>query len=145
MSTPHTEVNSGQTELAPISTVGTDMSSNTLSIGVPLHTLGPIEGQDGLSLTRQEINRLILEYLVVEGYKDVAEKFSRETGIVEPLNELQVAGASLNDRMWIREAVLLRKIEDVIDTVNRLWPELFDKNPFIYFQVRYTSYLMSIL
>ncbi|CAH8531676.1 unnamed protein product [Schistosoma intercalatum] len=144
MSTPHTEVNSGQTELAPVSTVGTDMSSNTLSIGVPLHTLGPIEGQDGLSLTRQEINRLILEYLVVEGYKDVAEKFSRETGIVEPLNELQVAGASLNDRMWIREAVLLRKIEDVIDTVNRLWPELFDKNPFIYFQLRQLQMLELI-
>ncbi|CAH8502502.1 unnamed protein product [Schistosoma turkestanicum] len=125
-------------------TVGTEMSSSTSSVGVPLHTLGPIEGQDGLSLTRQEINRLILEYLVVEGYKDVAEKFSRETGIVEPLNELQVAGASLNDRMWIREAVLLRKIEDVIDTVNRLWPELFDKNPFIYFQLRQLQMLELI-
>ncbi|CAH8848058.1 unnamed protein product [Trichobilharzia szidati] len=144
MSTSHSEATSGQTELAPVSAVCSDAPSNNTSLDVPLHTLNPIDGQDGLCLTRQEINRLILEYLVVEGYKDVAEKFSRETGIVEPFNELQVAGASLDDRMWIREAVLLRKIEDVIDAVNRLWPELFDKNPFIYFQLRQLQMLELI-
>ncbi|KAF5398376.1 Glucose-induced degradation protein 8 [Paragonimus heterotremus] len=111
---------------------------------VPLHTLDSIEHHDGLSLTRQEINRLILEYLVVEGYKDAAEKFSRETGICEPLTEMRVSGESLVDRMWIREAVLRRQIEEVIDTVNRLWPELFDKNPFIYFQLRQLQMLELI-
>ncbi|VDP98892.1 unnamed protein product [Trichobilharzia regenti] len=120
MSISHSEATSGQTELAPVSAVCSDAPSNNTSLDVPLHTLTPIDGQDGLCLTRQEINRLILEYLVVEGYKDVAEKFSRETGIVEPFNELQVAGASLDDRMWIREAVLLRKIEDVIDALRQL-------------------------
>lgn len=110
-------------------------ASELLPTGVPLHAFGSIENHDGLSLTRQEINRLILEYLVVEGYKDAAEKFSRETGITEPLTEMRISGESLMDRMWIREAVLRRNIADVIEKVNSLWPELFDKNPFIYFQV----------
>ncbi|OON21050.1 LisH [Opisthorchis viverrini] len=119
-------------------------AGDLVTAGMPLHSLGSIENQEGLSLTRQEINRLILEYLVVEGYKDAAEKFSRETGISEPLTEMRVSGESLKDRMWIREAVLRRQIEDVIDTVNRLWPELFDKNPFIYFQLRQLQMLELI-
>lgn len=138
MANSRSELNVRHTESTSANTMVTNdpvSANNSISFGVPLNSLNPIDNQDGLSLTRQEINRLILEYLVVEGYKDVAEKFSRETGITEPLNDVQAISSSLSDRMWIREAVLLRKIEDVIDTINRLWPELFDKNPFIYFQV----------
>lgn len=89
----------------------------------------------GLTLTRNEINRLILEYLIVEGYKDAAEKFQNEIGIEEPLTEVHSTGASLEERMEIREAVLSRRIEFTIDRVNQLWPELFENNPYIYFQV----------
>lgn len=95
----------------------------------------------GLTLTRQEINRLILEYLVVEGYKDAAEKFSKEIGISQPLSEIHSTGASLAERMEIREAVLSRRIEETIDKVNQLWPELFEKNPYIYFQVGFLHML----
>nr|VZI41063.1 unnamed protein product [Spirometra erinaceieuropaei] len=105
------------------------------------------EGLDtpcGLSLTRQEINRLILEYLIVEGYKDAAEKFSREIGVSQPLTEIHSTGASLAERMAIREAVLSRRIDETIDRVNELWPELFDKNPYIYFQLRLLQMLELI-
>ncbi|VDK39809.1 unnamed protein product [Taenia asiatica] len=98
----------------------------------------------GLTLTRQEINRLILEYLVVEGYKDAAEKFSKEIGISQPLSEIHSTGASLAERMEIREAVLSRRIEETIDKVNQLWPELFEKNPYIYFQLRQLQMLELI-
>nr|CDS17707.1 ran binding protein 9 [Echinococcus granulosus] len=74
----------------------------------------------GLTLTRQEINRLILEYLVVEGYKDAAEKFSKEIGISQPLSEIHSTGASLAERMEIREAVLSRHIEETIDKLRQL-------------------------
>ncbi|CAL8069750.1 unnamed protein product [Calicophoron daubneyi] len=146
MAAPHPGSTTGQTECpsTPSTKVDSISTNELLSAGVPLHALGSIDSQDGLNLTRQEINRLILEYLVVEGYKDAADKFSRETGITEPLNEMRVTGESLVDRMWIREAVLRRNIEDVIDTVNRLWPELFDKNPFIYFQLRQLQMLELI-
>lgn len=97
----------------------------------------------GLTLTRQEINRLILEYLVVEGYKDAAEKFSKEIGISQPLSEIHSTGASLAERMEIREAVLSRRIEETIDKVNQLWPELFEKNPYIYFQVGFLHMLWN--
>lgn len=112
--------------------------------GSPLSTFGCLGAAAGLSLTRQEINRLILEYLVVEGYKDAAEKFSGEIGVTAPLTEIHSTGASLVDRMWIRESVLSRRIEETIDKVNSLWPELFDKNPFIYFQLRQLQMLELI-
>lgn len=99
----------------------------------------------GLTLTRQEINRLILEYLIVEGYMDAAEKFSREIGFSRPLREVHPTGASIAERMCIREAVLSRRIEDTIIKVNDLWPELFDKNPYIYFQVRIAKILNACL
>nr|CDS31651.1 bloom syndrome protein [Hymenolepis microstoma] len=98
----------------------------------------------GLTLTRNEINRLILEYLIVEGYKDAAEKFQLEIGIEEPLSEVHSTGASLKERMEIREAVLSRRIEYTIDRVNQLWPELFENNPYIYFQLRQLEMLELI-
>lgn len=99
----------------------------------------------GLTLTRNEINRLILEYLIVEGYKDAAEKFQLEIGIDEPLTQIHSTGASLRERMEIREAVLSRQIEYTIDRVNQLWPELFENNPYIYFQVSVMLLILSFL
>ncbi|VDL97142.1 unnamed protein product [Schistocephalus solidus] len=120
----------------------TRTSQNTSSL-----SYNAFEGLDtpsSLSLTRQEINRLILEYLIVEGYKDAAEKFSREIGVSQPLTEIHSTGASLAERMAIREAVLSRRIDETIDRVNELWPELFDKNPYIYFQLRLLQMLELI-
>ncbi|KAM3182779.1 hypothetical protein ACTXT7_011624 [Hymenolepis weldensis] len=74
----------------------------------------------GLTLTRNEINRLILEYLIVEGYKDAADKFQLEIGIEEPLTEVHSTGASLKERMEIREAVLSRRIDFTIDRLRQL-------------------------
>ncbi|VDD82545.1 unnamed protein product [Mesocestoides corti] len=110
----------------------------------PYTTFECLGAPSGLTLTRQEINRLILEYLVVEGYKDAAEKFSKEIGISQPLSEIHSTGASLAERMAIREAVLSRRIEETIARVNELWPELFEKNPYIYFQLRQLQMLELI-
>ncbi|VEL11342.1 unnamed protein product [Protopolystoma xenopodis] len=140
--------------MEPSSQTATDQANNSsenagclrgsLQGGALSNSLNCFGDQVGLSLTREEINRFILEYLVVEGYKDAAEKFSREIGFDEPLSKIPTAGASLSERMWIREAVLERRIEEVIPKVNRLWPELFDKSPFIYFQLRQLQMLELI-
>ncbi|KAL3310686.1 Glucose-induced degradation complex subunit [Cichlidogyrus casuarinus] len=97
-----------------------------------------------MSLTRQEINRLILEYLIIEGYKGAAEKFSAEIGLKEPLCELEPAGSSLLERMWIREAIVKRQIDETIERINQLWPELFEHCPVIYFQLRQLQMLELI-
>ena len=34
-----------------------------------------------LRVSRQDMNKLVLNYLIIEGYKDASEKFIKETGI----------------------------------------------------------------
>ena len=60
-----------------------------------------------------------MNYLVIEGYKDAAEKFSEESRI-PPTIDL----ASIEDRMNIRNAVQAGDIEDAIERVNDLDPEV---------------------
>lgn len=35
-----------------------------------------------IKVNRQDMNKLVLNYLIIEGYKDAVEKFIKETGIV---------------------------------------------------------------
>lgn len=60
-----------------------------------------------------------MDYLVVEGYKSAAEEFSRETGISSAV-EL----ATIENRMNIREAVQRGDVEEAIERVNDLNPEV---------------------
>lgn len=60
-----------------------------------------------------------MNYLVIEGYKDAAEKFSRESGL-QPGIDL----ASIQDRMNIRNSIQAGDIEDAIERVNDLDPEV---------------------
>ena len=60
-----------------------------------------------------------MNYLVIEGYKDAAEKFSHESGIA-PVVQL----SSIKDRMMIRQAVHNGRIHEAIQLVNDLDPEV---------------------
>jgi hypothetical protein len=40
-----------------------------------------VEEMNKLRVSRQDMNKLVLNYLIIEGYKDAAEKFIKETGI----------------------------------------------------------------
>ncbi|KAG8856578.1 hypothetical protein FRB96_006338 [Tulasnella sp. 330] len=72
-----------------------------------------------------------MDYLVVEGYKSAAEEFSRETGIPSAV-EL----ATIESRMCIREAVQRGDVEEAIERVNDLNPEILDSNPGLYFHLQ---------
>jgi hypothetical protein len=39
------------------------------------------EEMNKLRVNRQEMNKLVLNYLIIEGYKDAVEKFIKETGV----------------------------------------------------------------
>lgn len=72
-----------------------------------------------------------MNYLVIEGYKDAAEKFSREANVV-PVGEL----AAIEERMQVRNAIQRGDIPTAIDKINELDPELLDSHPRISFRLQ---------
>lgn len=60
-----------------------------------------------------------MDYLVVEGYKAAAEEFSKETGLNSAVNL-----TTIESRMSIREAVQRGDVEEAIERVNDLNPEV---------------------
>lgn len=72
-----------------------------------------------------------MNYLVIEGYKEAAEKFSRESG-VKPISEL----AAIEERMQIRSAIQRGDIPAAIDRIIDLNPDLMDSHPRIAFHLK---------
>lgn len=60
-----------------------------------------------------------MDYLVIEGYKDAADCFSKESGL-KPF----VDSDSILNRMIIRGAIQRGDIDDAIGRVNELDPEV---------------------
>ena len=60
-----------------------------------------------------------MDYLVIAGYKTAAEEFSKEAGVVPPVDF-----ESIEHRMNIREAVQRGDVEEAITRVNELNPEV---------------------
>lgn len=85
------------------------------------------------------MNKLIMNYLVTEGFKEAAEKFQVESG-VGPSVELN----SLDDRIEIRDAIIEGKIQEAIALINRLHPELLDNDRYLYFHLQ-QLYLIELI
>nr|KAG5694183.1 hypothetical protein BaRGS_016029 [Batillaria attramentaria] len=58
-------------------------------------------------VTRADMNKLIMNYLVTEGFKEAAEKFRMEAGVTPPV-ELD----ALDDRIQLRSLKLIELIRD---------------------------------
>lgn len=82
-------------------------------------------------ITRADMNTLIMNYLVTEGFKESAEKFRLESGI-QPSIDLN----HLDDRIKIREEIQNGRIENAISLVNTLQPELLDNDRYLYFHLQ---------
>ncbi|MCO5590568.1 hypothetical protein L7F22_044539 [Adiantum nelumboides] len=78
-----------------------------------------------------DLNRLVMDYLVIEGYKNAAQRFSVETGM-SPQVDLE----SIENRMIIRSAIQRGDVEDAIGRVNELDPEILDTNPLLFFHLQ---------
>ncbi|EDW00342.1 glucose-induced degradation protein 8-B homolog [Drosophila grimshawi] len=78
-----------------------------------------------------DMNRLIMNYLVTEGFKEAAEKFQHEAEL-EPSVEL----SSLDDRIQIREAVQEGRIEEATHLVNQLHPNLLGSEIYLFFHLQ---------
>ncbi|XP_056279371.1 glucose-induced degradation protein 8-A homolog isoform X3 [Pseudoliparis swirei] len=86
---------------------------------------------NNVHIQRADMNRLIMNYLVTEGFKEAAEKFRMESGI-EPSVDLD----SLDERIKIREMILKGQIQEAIALINSLHPELLDNNRYLYFHLQ---------
>ncbi|KAI0320339.1 CTLH/CRA C-terminal to lish motif domain-containing protein [Amylostereum chailletii] len=77
------------------------------------------------------MNRLVMDWLVIEGYKSAAEEFSQEASIAPPVDF-----ESIESRMNIREALQRGDVQDAITRVNDLNPEILDTNRALYFRLQ---------
>lgn len=82
--------------------------------------LGSLEGGcDANICANRDLNRLVMDYLVMEGYKSAAGEFSVEARLT-PCIEFE----SIENRMHIREALQRGDVDDAITRVNDLDPEV---------------------
>ncbi|EIW73102.1 hypothetical protein TREMEDRAFT_37146 [Tremella mesenterica DSM 1558] len=81
-------------------------------------------------ISKNDLNALIYDYLVIEGFSDAAVEFARETGLPSEVDE-----ASIRERMEIREAVEEGRVEEAVKRVNELDPEILDNNPPLLFHL----------
>ncbi|KAF8213132.1 CTLH/CRA C-terminal to lish motif domain-containing protein [Mycena galopus ATCC 62051] len=71
-----------------------------------------------VQVTKHDLNRLIMDYLVIEGYKSAAEEFCAEANLMPPVDF-----DSIESRMDIRDALQRGDVEGAIARVNDLNPE----------------------
>ncbi|KAI5123626.1 hypothetical protein M0805_003440 [Coniferiporia weirii] len=84
-----------------------------------------------VQVTKNDLNRLVMDYLVIEGYKSAAEEFSKEADLASPIDF-----QGIEDRTSIREALQRGDVEEAIVRVNDLNPEILDTNPTLYFRLQ---------
>ncbi|CAD7702968.1 unnamed protein product, partial [Ostreobium quekettii] len=71
-----------------------------------------------IKIKKEDMNRLVMNFLVTEGYVKAAQMFEQESGTCPGINL-----GSITDRMEIRKAVQSGNVEDAIEKVNDLDPE----------------------
>lgn len=84
-----------------------------------------------VNVRKEDMNKLVMNFLVTEGYVEAAEKFRFESG-TEPDTDL----STITDRMAVKMAVQCGNVEDAIEKVNDLNPEILDTNPQLFFHLQ---------
>ncbi|QSZ34211.1 hypothetical protein DSL72_005801 [Monilinia vaccinii-corymbosi] len=79
---------------------------------------------------KSDINVLILDYLTTEGYPSAAAKFSKEANL-KPQQEEE----SVKARQSIQHSIHLGSIQDAIEALNELEPQVLEKNPALHFSL----------
>jgi len=85
---------------------------------------------EGFKPSKSDINNLVLNYLINQGYPQAAEKFSAEANI--PVN---LKDSTLQQRVGIRSAILSGNVEDAIHKINENFPTILDTNDKLHFSL----------
>ena len=99
-----------------------------------------------MALKRTEINRMVMDYLVTEGFKEAAEKFKVEAGVeIKRLNNESVPETSeqLDQRIEIRSAIEDGKISTALWLINQYYPELIDQNRHLFFKLHVSTAMLN--
>ncbi len=75
---------------------------------------------ESIKISKTDMNRLILNYLCLEGYRDAAKRFEKESGLVSESSEAY----AIDERKEIRELIQKDMIDEAIDKLNDLCPEV---------------------
>mmetsp|Transcript_22464 Transcript_22464/g.31303 ORF Transcript_22464/g.31303 Transcript_22464/m.31303 type:complete len:259 (-) Transcript_22464:14-790(-) len=86
---------------------------------------------NNVTVSKQDLNNLIMNFLVIEGYKEAAEKFQLESGTA-PTVDLQ----TISDRMIIRNAIQSGNVDEAIKIVSKTNPTVLESNPNLYFHLQ---------
>ncbi|KAL4082202.1 hypothetical protein QTP88_025232 [Uroleucon formosanum] len=86
---------------------------------------------ENMKVNRKDMNKLIMNYLVSEGFKEAAEKFEQEAGISSPLKL-----NTLGNRIKVIESVQSGKMQEAITLINQLYPGLLDDDRDLYFHLQ---------
>ncbi|KAK1775723.1 CTLH/CRA C-terminal to lish motif domain-containing protein [Copromyces sp. CBS 386.78] len=79
---------------------------------------------------KSDINALILDYLMMEGYPKAAEKFQKEANL-KPRQE----DPTINARQEIQHAIHVGNIQKAISDLNELDPGILDSDPHLHFSL----------
>jgi hypothetical protein len=75
---------------------------------------------------RSDINWVIMDYLVSEGYPGAAEKFAQETNLCQPADIEHI-----RQRVKVRNAIHAGRVDEAIGLINELDPEVSAAIPFV--------------
>lgn len=78
-----------------------------------------------IHVVHRDINRIVFDYLVNQGYPDAARKFAVEAKIA-PIEHQKVDVETIEERVEIRNAILSGDIPAAISKINDLDPEVSD-------------------
>ncbi|KAL4458736.1 hypothetical protein ABPG75_013601 [Micractinium tetrahymenae] len=84
-----------------------------------------------VTVRKEDMNRVVMNFLVTEGYVDAARVFERESGTAPGVDLDQIT-----DRMDIRKAVQSGDVEQAIERVNDLDPEILETQQGLFFHLQ---------
>ncbi|KAG9953393.1 hypothetical protein KCU85_g1263, partial [Aureobasidium melanogenum] len=85
---------------------------------------------DEVKPSKADLNFLIMDYLINEGYPDAAMNFAKEASIVPSAD-----GEAIQERVDIRNAIHTGDIQLAIERINELNPQILDNDPTLHFQL----------
>lgn len=103
-------------------------SSTTSTATPPRHSFD--QAIEHVTLSKTDLNAVIMEYLISEGYPEAAQRFALEANIAP---ELDVD--SIQERVEIREAIASGDIQSAIEKINELNPQVLDQDSALHFSL----------
>lgn len=103
------------------------MAPSTPSTTTP--TMHPFERKADKP-SKTDINNLIMDYLITEGYPSAARKFAAEANI-QPKADFE----RINERVEIRDSIHRGDMQTAIEKINELNPQLLDTDDSLHFSL----------